>query len=197
MWFVVQTQMLVAVVSTSALTITVLFVVGGHGRFVTQHNKLVTDPFGGSNTLDIVAQPKVSSLIVAVKGKSDKLWTITLKQTVLLPAGTVRGFTHVTPSMDACFSQLILNGTITTTFVSEALTFEMKLPVVATIPRALAVTIFVVSSHRVMAGTMQAATEPGCAREEKQLVRSPRWSSMTETLVSRTPEELQLVTVIR
>ena len=122
MWFVVQAQILVKDVFTSALIMTVLFVVGGHGRFVTQHNKLVTDPYGGSNTLLMVAQPNVSSVSVAVKGKSDKLWTITLKQTVLLPAGTVRGFTHVTPSMDACFSQLILNGTMVTLFVSFALT---------------------------------------------------------------------------
>jgi len=122
MLFVVQVQILVADVFTSALIITVLFVVGGHGRFVTQHNKFVADPLGGSNTLDIDAQPNVSSLSVAVSGKSDKLWTITLKQTVLLPGGTVRGLTQVTPSMDACFSQLMSNGTMVTLFVSVALT---------------------------------------------------------------------------
>src|SRR5436190_21392199 len=69
-------------------------------------------------------------------------------------------FAQLIPSVEASLLQVILNGMITTLFVSCALTLLSISPVEATTPTAVAVTMFSVLSHKVIPETMQEAWSP-------------------------------------
>ena len=109
------------------------------------------------------------------------------------------------PSVEASFTQVILNGTMTTWFVSWSLTVPVSVPDDTITPTAVAVTMFSVLSQMAVAGMMHEALElaepatPSVVGKQLPRLTAPpgKLVSVITRFLSSIPAWLQLVTVIR